>query len=399
MAFDTTGPAALEIQSRAGRPKRLAGANVRLGEIAASTTLVVVSLLVTAGALELGYRLWLGPQWLLNWNNAFAGERRRMAADASLCSYIHNPTLGWAPNPNFRSVHFSVGPDGTRKMPALATSSPVAPVILATGDSFAEGLEVDDDQSWPAYLQERLHIQTLNAGVSGFGLDQTLLRTEEMVATHPVALAVVSFIVDDIRRTEHDRAWSADKPYFELEGEELQLRNSPVPTPSHAPCELSLWQRLFGSSMILQRVANRLGWIHSRALPPGTGRELACPIMNRLAKITSPVLVVAQYDAQTWLHGEAYRDQQHAEARRVLDCAADAGLATLDTFEFIQKAVDERGVSAFYRLEGAHHSPAGNQLVAKGIADKIGHGVALKAGLLRAGLRKPRTPRAEVSRP
>lgn len=340
-------------------------------EFAASAALVLVSLLMTAGTLELGYRLWLGPEWLWNWNNVFSAERRRMAADASLCSYVYSPSLGWAPNPNFRSASFNVDPDETREMPELGAEGLSAPLILATGDSFAEGLEVDDDESWPAYLQGLLNVRTVNAGVSGFGLDQTVLRTEEMAATHPVGIAVVSFIVDDLRRTEYDRAWTADKPYFEFEDGELRLTNSPVPPPTHEPCDLPLWQTVFGSSMILQRVANRLEWIHRRVLPPGSGRELACPIMKRLARLNISVLVVAQYDAQTWLRGDEYRDEQHLEAQHVLNCAAEAGLDTLDTFEIVQRAVEEKGVPSLYRLKGSHHSPEGNELVAESIANKI----------------------------
>ena len=107
-----------------------------------------------------------------------------------------------------------------------------------------------------------------------------------------------------------------------------------------------------------------------RALPEGAGEELACPLMQRLAGLGIPTLVVAQYEPV----GDP--GEQHDEARLVLDCAAASGLATLDTFDAVSAAVREHGVSGIY-LNG-HHTARGNRIIAGRIATELA-----RRGMLR----------------
>ena len=103
------------------------------------------------------------------------------------------------------------------------------------GDSFTFGEEVKDDETWPAHLQQLLGRRVLNAGVSGYGFDQIVLRAERIVPDiHPSAV-VVGFIADDIVRTEMRRRWSAEKPYFDIQNGALVLRNvaGPATRPEH----------------------------------------------------------------------------------------------------------------------------------------------------------------------
>ena len=60
-------------------------------------------------------------------------------------------------------------------------ASPGAP-ILAVGDSFTFGDEVNDGQTWPAQLQLLTGRRVLNGGVSGYGFDQIVLRAEQLAA-------------------------------------------------------------------------------------------------------------------------------------------------------------------------------------------------------------------------
>lgn len=344
-------------------------------EWAGRAALLVSSVVLTLAVLELGCRLWRGPQWLLHWPNIVWAERRHVPMEWPVCSYVYDRIVGWAPNPGFTSAQYNVESDGLRRMPPLAAGAAPSPVILATGDSFTEGDEVDDDQSWPAYLQGLVGRRVLNAGVGGFGLDQTVLRTGQMAAAQPVAVAVVGFIVDDLRRMEQSRAWDVNKPYFELKDGVPQLRNSPAPPPRVSCDTLPFWQRLFGWSVMIDGIMRRQGWMvdwvfnNVQVLPEGTGRQLACPVIGRLARLGVPVLVIAQYDRTVWDNGDTYMQGQHREAVRVLACAAEAGLATFDSFDSVQQAVREQGVGALYRI--GHHSAAGNRLIAETIAQEL----------------------------
>jgi hypothetical protein len=351
-----------------GRRKRLAV------EIAGCTGLVVGSILFSLVFLELGCRLWRGPSWLIHWPN-FAWETLQDTTDWPVCSHVYDPHLGWTAKSNYESARFNVGPDGYRVTGALPLGADGRSAVLATGDSFTEGDEVDDGETWPAYLQGLLGRRVINAGVSGFGLDQMVMRTEEAVASAHPALGVMAFVPDDVRRNEFNRLWSVQKPYFVVRDGKLSLRNHPVPPPTVACDTLPFWQRILGWSILIDGIVRRQAWEdfwldhEDRALPAGEGERLACPLIQRLSRLGVPILVVAQFGRAAWQDEGEDAARQHALSRRVLDCATAAGLATLDLFDVIEQAVQSRGADAIYKVE--HHSAEGNRLVARAIADEL----------------------------
>lgn len=322
----------------------------------------------------MGCRLWRGPYWLVHWPNQ-VWQSVREQTDWPICSHAYDPQLGWTSNPGFTSPHYNVGPEGYRRTPDLPDAAAAQSAVLATGDSFTEGEEVDDEEAWPAQLQGLLDRPVINAGVIGYGLDQTVLRTEQAAARLRPAVAVVSFIPDDLLRNQFKRVWSEEKPYFVLHDGELELRNVPVPAPSAGCDSLPFWRRMLGWSVMVDGIVRRLGWQQEwyyeavSILPAGEGEKLACPLMQRLARIGVPTLVVAQFGRDAWEPDETEAARQKLVAQHVLQCATQAGLATLDLFDTMQQAVRQRGIDALYRLE--HHSGAGNRLVAQSIATEL----------------------------
>ena len=89
------------------------------------------------------------------------------------------------------------------------------PPILVVGDSYAHGDEVNDAETWPARLQPLIGRRVVNAAMSGYGIDQMVLRAEMRRPEVKPAAIIMSFIADDVRRTEMKRVWGAEKPYFE----------------------------------------------------------------------------------------------------------------------------------------------------------------------------------------
>src|SRR5262249_20722850 len=154
---------------------------------------------------------------------------------------------------------------------------------------------------------------------------------------------VVSFIADDVRRTEMKRLWGVEKPYFQLVDGALTLRNSPVPPPPDPADTLSIWQRLFGRSLLVDTVLRHQGWQyewaidHVRVLSEAEGERQLCPLMKRLAALSVPTLVVAEYDPYLWVDAD-YALVVRRTTDLVLKCAATVGLVTLDMFEPIDAA-------------------------------------------------------------
>jgi hypothetical protein len=361
------------IDSRRAAPTR-SGSIRWLGSLA----LVLGSLVVGLMALELGCRLVLhGPAALLHWPNLVVASRiaERTEEDAGRGpSYRHDPVLGFVNTPGYVSQGASYDAQGFRRTPMLGVGGVAAPPILATGDSYTKGDEADDFGAWPSWLQEIVGVRTVNAGVGGYGLDQAVLMTERLVPRLRPGVLVVGFIADDVRRIEMSRLWGREKPYFDLTGSGLVLRNVPVPLPPDPRDSLSPLQAAFGWSVLLDTVLDRLRlrniWHmdHVSALPSGAGERLACPLMQRLAALGVPTLVVAQYLPTAW-EVPAQGVEERRVARVVLECAARTGLHTLDTWSMFDEAIRAGGRKAVYAQW--HPNGRGYRMTAEAIADTV----------------------------
>jgi hypothetical protein len=337
--------------------------------------LVLGSVLFSLVLLELGCRIARGPEWLVQWPNIILQDRLRTQKDVVGRS-VHDPRLGFVGRPNYASsdgrLHYDA--NGLRVTPAPDGIVLARPPILVVGDSYAHGDEVTDAETWATKLQSVTGRLVVNAAMSGYGIDQMVLRAELLVPEIKPAALVLSFIADDVRRTEMKRLWGAEKPYFELVNGALVLRNTPVPLPPAPADTLSIWQRLFGRSLLVDTILRHQGWQyewaidHVRVLSEAEGERQLCPLMQRLAKVGVPTLVVAEYDSYLWMDAD-YAPKVHRVTDLVLKCAEAAGLATLDMFPAIDAAVRSQGLRTVYA--DAHPSPVGTAIAAQRIAEVL----------------------------
>ena len=337
--------------------------------------LVIGSVLFSLVVLELGCRLVRGPEWLVQWPNIVLQDRQRTQNDLASRT-VHDKRLGFVGRPDFAYGGLHYDEHGFRVTPAPDGVALARPPILVVGDSFAHGDEVADEEAWPARLQSLTGRVVVNAAMSGYGIDQMVLRAESLAPEIRPAAIVLSFIADDVRRTAMKRLWGTEKPYFEAAGGGLTLRNMPVPLPPDPAGTLSVWQRLFGWSVLVDTVLRRLGWQyewaldHVRVLPEAQAERQLGPLMRRLAALGLPTLVVAEYDPYLWVDAD-YAPVIRRITGVVLNSAADAGLATLDLFEAIDEAVRARGLRTVYLQ--AHPSAIGTDIAAQRIAAALQH--------------------------
>jgi GDSL-like Lipase/Acylhydrolase family len=342
-----------------------------LGRIALVLASIVLGLLV----LELGLRLVeAGPQALVEWPN-YVREQRIASRSHSGAQARPDPQLGFIGLPGYASAELNNDARGFRVTPAPAGLTLKEPPIVAVGGSFTQGAEVADDETLPSYLQALLGRRVINAGVIAYGVDQMVMRAEILAATEKPAAIVLGFGYDNLRRSEMSRVWGIEKPYFETVNGELVLRNVPVPPSPDPATTLDVWQRLFGRSMLVDFVLKRLKlqyeWSldHVRIAPPGEGARQACLLFKRLARLELPVVVVAEYDPYLWTDPPYMREQRQLMGS-VLQCAAAVGFATVDPFDEIDRAMRTVGRDLYYR-KGEHFSPAGHQMVARLVAEKL----------------------------
>ncbi len=107
--------------------------------------------------------------------------------------------------------------------------------ILLLGDSFTAGFEVEKKQTLDARLENLLksrgHYEVLNAGVRGFGTDQSYLYLKNEGYRYSPDIIVYIFTDNDLTEnvTIHQPMQKYGKPYFELAPDgNLELKGSPV---------------------------------------------------------------------------------------------------------------------------------------------------------------------------
>jgi GDSL-like Lipase/Acylhydrolase family len=326
--------------------------------------LVLLAVVLVLVVLELGLRAATG--WLWDWHNLVLGARTvHNATEQS--RFMHDALVGYVPRP-----------DGVRPTSTGGEEAPGVP-ILAVGDSYTYGEEVSDNEAWPAQLQRIKGQRVLNAGVSGYGFDQSVLRAEQIAATRRPSAIVVAFIADDIRRTEMRRQWGAEKPYFDFQGEGLVLRNVPVPPRPDPRTTLTFWQRTLGHSFLFDFVLRRLNllydWFgdHIRVHRPGDGERISCLLTERLRELQASsgarVIVLAEYDPMVWRNAE-FSAEQRRLAQGLLACARQRGLGTINSFEALANAPG--GPQGLYGQW--HMNDKGNRLIAGLVADALTQG-------------------------
>ena len=284
--------------------------------------------------------------------------------------HVHDGDLGYVPRPGVRGTVRDGGPvtieaNGFRfsgEKPASADTP-----ILAVGDSFTYGEDVADLDAWPAQLQRLTGRTVLNGGVSGYGLDQIVLRTERLTALHGLALVIVSMIANDVQRTEMRRMWWHDKPWFAIEGGTLVLRGVPVPERRKPPT--SVRRRMERLLIELPPALQHFTGYSIRVHPAGTGAHISRALIERLANLQTvnrvKLVLVAQYDADAW-SGRRRAQEQRNVLRPLLECAAMNGIATLDTFHRL--AAEPRPRDFYGTL---HMNARGNLMIASLLAARL----------------------------
>lgn len=345
----------------------------------AELCLLAASFLLSIVVGELGFRAYEGvPVW--QWTN-FHHER---AARLGVNAYAHyDADLGWTEKADWTSLgdapRVSTTRDGIRNNSAGAVRPPPMGAILAVGDSFTFGSDVADDETWPAVLERLLEAPVVNAAVEGFGLDQSVLRVEALMASYQPRAVLLGVFEQDVLRATYSR-FEKPKPYFRVSGEALARHNSPVPIDALEREGQPWWRLLVGRSYALDRLltmVNPFDWGgFGYELTGEDPSRLGCLLLRRLAEATrrigAPLILVMQYAGETISEKDEQRPEYFAA---LIACAQQLGVTVVDEFDDLRSLLHEQGPQALdelYFVKGdatfGHRTPEGNQRVARLVA-------------------------------
>ena len=322
--------------------------------------LTAISVCLTLLGLEFAVRLQRGTVLQLQSQSA--------QPQNSIGRNTYHPRLGWITRPGRFESGWISNTDESGIRSNGRPGPPAGRPVLAVGDSFTFGDEVEDGETWAAQLEEILNKSVINAGVGAYGIDQAFLRAELLLEKYDPEVVILSFISDDINRTEYScfpngRGW---KPYFAYEQGALALKNVPVPRDSFLRRHQTL-HRLLGYSALVDFVLNKIAyhWWHN------------IPVIERIhqdgEKVSADLLV--RLDSLAKSRGGQFIAVALATNGRIGDNlrlpglvkrAREEGVVVLDlSVEMLQLPPGE--FQKLFQLRG-HYSPAMNIWVAGRIA-------------------------------
>ena len=302
----------------------------------ANAVLALVSVIASLLLIEVSFRLVFGlPVFKLEDWRMLRVAYNRLGQHAEF-----DAELGWKLKPNYVSPVHNTLDHGIRRNgqeTEIRTGH-----VLAVGDSFTEGWEVEDDDSWPAYLELMSGRAVVNGGVGGYGTDQIILRAEQLLPVVKPHTLIVGFLNFDLYRTAH-KSFGASKPWFTVEKGELRYH---PPDPPEAKLEPTTWRRLSNAlrdglaqfavvDFIMARGAQGFWYGNANAEYVKVDNDpvqVTCLLLERLKKKTNEMnirtLLFMQYYAPVIINGE----RPPEDARQVMACAAKLGFEVVDHF-------------------------------------------------------------------
>lgn len=169
----------------------------------------VVATLVVLAALEA--IAWVAFEGFLagrsfRWRDLDAlGARPTQAEMDTWRIWAWDRELGWLRRPGTRETiadrkagpwTVTIDERGARREPLDAPGG----LVSAYGDSFTFGHEVEDDETWPHYLSERLGTRVDNWGQTAWGPDQAVLRLARNLPVERTQVVVLAIMSENVAR-------------------------------------------------------------------------------------------------------------------------------------------------------------------------------------------------------
>lgn len=219
--------------------------------------------------------------------------RKSDALDPGLV--VYDRYLGWTLAPSWQGGHrhhdfdvrYTTNAYGFRGRFDAPASQKVRRYAFV-GDSFTFGLGVNDEETFVHLLNARAGDGGfyLNFAVPAFSTDQEYLLIRRRVFDFkPSVIVLITYLGNDLFDNQLPFPLQADnaKPFFELAGDKLVLKNSPVPLikKSAAQSAVDLRQvvmgdgRQAGGRLMRTLKSMELFQLIERSLPPGHGESSA----------------------------------------------------------------------------------------------------------------------------
>jgi hypothetical protein len=342
---------------------------------------------------ELGLRiLWTGYTCVthdcdFSWVSKIAVYEINGSQEKNIGLSEPNRVFGYQPKPGFQKIIKGTGWDSKlvtidnngyrsngieRNEKALDGDN----IILAVGDSFTFGDEVNNHETWPACIEKNTKRLTLNGGVFGYGSAQAVKRAWFITQTQEVDTIILSILLeDDFHRDQLKFRSGLPRPAVVLKDGIVTYAEVPpfdtVGTKWNPAKPRILLQKMKRYSMVFAKIVDifdteltgmNLSEIHSQAASIDQIIQFTIKEFARLE--VQNKFVVLQY-SQNNIKEISAKVQQIKSS--VTEISIKNNIPIIDTFKMLSREY-LNGKKAIWKL---HHTAYGNRLVCNEILNFI----------------------------
>ncbi len=297
--------------------------------------ILMFSLLLSALAVEGAWRSFLG----------------RRAAPAT----VYDEVLGWGFAANVKGRHTSgdfdveVRTDGLgRRRAGDDQVDSGRPKVVFAGDSITFGWGVEVEDSFPFLIGNRLEVEVVNLGVSGYGTDQQYLKLRRDGLPLGPAAVVVTLSENDFVEVMSDWGYGWTKPRFRWQDQNLVLS----PAGERSPF-LERYSSLYRSLKFYRRLRFPSGGFEAAQLPDA--RRLVRRLIRSMAEESrqAGARFFVVHSGDEWL-------------AQALD---EDGVGRIDVATALRDAVGREGPVSF--AGDPHWNARGHRVIAESLAPKL----------------------------
>ena len=218
---------------------------------------------------------------------------------------VYDQVLGWGFAANARGRHvgadFDVEVRTDSRGRRTAGGDPAfsgRPIVVFAGDSITFGWGVEVEQSFPSIIGQRLDIEVVNLGVSGYGTDQQYLKLRRDGLPLAPAAVVVTFSENDYVEVMADWKYGWTRPKYRLQDSELVLS-----APGERSPFLERHSSIYRSLKFFKKMFLPASGFSAAQLPESRRlvRRLICSMAEESREAGAHFLVVHPQD--DWLAG------------------------------------------------------------------------------------------------
>ena len=261
--------------------------------------------------------------------------------------------------------------------------------ILAVGDSFAFGAEVENDQTWPACIEKRTKQQILNGGIFGYGAAQSVLRASNIIQNHEIDTLMLGILIhNNFNRDQLKFRNGYPRPaVINLDGE---LNYAMVPSYSSVGTRYNprkkneLLKTIRNNSFLVAKIIYTLkidfsGMMRYEMHPDAaTIDEIIEFTISELEKINiNKKIIILHYIEGDFNQADQAKKTQYIRDQ-VYKHIAQKDILIIDTYPMLNESY-KKGNKAIWWGQAekdmwwGHHTPYGNELVCNEIINNLAH--------------------------